>query len=142
MTLVFEKDYKLSEINSIASKILEYTKEYDTIALSGSLGAGKTTLTHAIVQLLHLEDKVSSPTFSIINQYKGNNILVYHSDWYRINDEEEAIAAGIEDMLEQPGLKIIEWWEKAEKLLPEHCLYISLEVLDDNYRRIKITTNQ
>ncbi len=139
MEVLFEKEFELSEINNIAAKILSYIHQYEVLALSGNLGAGKTTLTAAIVQLMGIKDKVSSPTFSIINIYQEKQFNIYHSDWYRINDEDEAIAAGIEDMMQQPGLKIIEWWEKAPGLLPRNTLFISLSLTEGNSRRITIS---
>ncbi|HRP89228.1 MAG TPA: tRNA (adenosine(37)-N6)-threonylcarbamoyltransferase complex ATPase subunit type 1 TsaE [Edaphocola sp.] len=139
MEVLFEKEFELSEINNIAAKILSYIHQYEVLALSGNLGAGKTTLTAAIVQLMGIKDKVSSPTFSIINIYQEKQFNIHHSDWYRINDEDEAIAAGIEDMMQQPGLKIIEWWEKAPGLLPRNTLFISLSLTEGNSRRITIS---
>src|SRR5690606_36984740 len=118
------KRYKLAEIETVVQAFLDIAMPNTVWALSGQLGAGKTTFTTALLQAMESEDQVSSPTFSIINQYKVAQQTVYHSDWYRIGDEEEAIATGIEDMLEQEGIKIVEWWERAEKLLPEDTLYV------------------
>jgi tRNA threonylcarbamoyladenosine biosynthesis protein TsaE len=85
---------------------------------------------------------VSSPTFSLINEYHftdetGEDQIIYHSDWYRLRDEEEAIHAGIEDMLNRnDGRCIIEWAERAPGLLPVHYLEVIFTVEDDNMRTL------
>lgn len=138
--ILFETVYHLSEIDTIAQQFLQIARSFDVWALSGPLGAGKTTFTSALLKALESEDKVNSPTFSIINQYLTDDEPVYHSDWYRIADEEEAINSGIEDMLQQPGIKIVEWWERAAELLPENTLYVTLQVTEEQERTIRCST--
>ncbi len=138
--ILFEKKYKLSEIGTLAQQFLEIAAPFEVWALSGQLGAGKTTFTSALLKALGSEDNVSSPTFSIINQYLVDGEIVYHSDWYRIADEEEAIQSGIEDMLQQKGIKIVEWWERVPDLLPQSTLYIDIQVLDEETRQMKCST--
>lgn len=143
MKTLLEQTFTKAQLPDIALEVLQLGKEYPVWALSGQLGAGKTTFTHALCDILGVTDAVSSPTFSIINQYDytdegGTARTMYHSDWYRLNDEEEAINAGVEDMISHAdGLCIIEWWEKAPDLLPARTFYISLEVLDEQTRTIK-----
>ncbi|OJV54854.1 MAG: tRNA (adenosine(37)-N6)-threonylcarbamoyltransferase complex ATPase subunit type 1 TsaE [Bacteroidetes bacterium 43-16] len=137
MALIFETDFELTDIAATAKAFLSIAKAYDTWALSGQLGAGKTTFTAALLKELGSKDSVSSPTFSIINQYIAAEQTIYHSDWYRIGDEEEAIASGLEDMLQQAGIKIIEWWEKAPGLLAPGTLYCYLTTLDESRRSLK-----
>lgn len=139
MTLL-ETSYNLSQINALANEFVKMAKPYSVWALSGQLGAGKTTFTAAILKALGSDDHVSSPTFSLINHYMVGAQNVYHSDWYRIADEEEAIQSGIEDMLQQDGIKIVEWWERAPELLPRETLFITLELIDKENRSIKCVT--
>lgn len=137
MPLIFETEFERNEINQTAQHFLAIAREFEVWALSGNLGAGKTTFTAALLRALGSRDNVSSPTFSIINQYEVPGARLYHSDWYRIGDEEEAIASGLEDMLQQQGLKIIEWWEKAPDLLPASTLYCYLETVSPSRRSLK-----
>lgn len=137
MALIFETTFELHEIALAAKQFLQVATAFEVWALSGELGAGKTTFTAALLQALGSRDSVSSPTFSIINQYRLAGATLYHSDWYRIGDEEEAIASGLEDMIQQQGVKIIEWWEKAPDLLPPGTLYCYLEALDPSRRSLK-----
>jgi tRNA threonylcarbamoyladenosine biosynthesis protein TsaE len=138
--IVFQKRYKLADLDAVADAFLPIAQPYSVWALSGQLGAGKTTFTTALLKAMGSGDQVSSPTFSIINIYQAAKQKVYHSDWYRIGDEEEAIAAGIEDMLEQDGVKIVEWWERAADLLPEDTIYVYINVLSAEEREIVCST--
>lgn len=137
MSLIFETEFELNEITLAAQQFLAVARKFEVWALSGNLGAGKTTFTAALLKELGSRDNVSSPTFSIINQYEVSGATLYHSDWYRIGDEEEAIASGLEDMIQQQGIKIIEWWEKAPDLLPPATLYCYLEPVDATRRSLK-----
>ena len=137
-----EIEYKLEDLAGLMPGLWEFIKPYPVIALWGDLGAGKTTFTRALCAYLGTREPASSPTFSLINEYtykdeKGNDQLIYHSDWYRIRDEEEAIAAGIEDMLLQKNaLCIIEWPEKASGLLPEKVLNIYFRAEEGDSRKL------
>lgn len=137
--------YQISEINKIMPQVWAIIKASNTIALHGDLGAGKTTFTSALCQYLQTEEVASSPTFSLINEYNfknenGISKILYHSDWYRIKDEEEAINAGIEDMLLQDdALFIIEWPEKAPGLLPNNTIHIHFLIEDEFTRTLKIS---
>ena len=136
--------YHISEINKIIPLVWKSIKNASVIALHGDLGAGKTTFTSALCTYLKTEEVASSPTFSLINEYhfkdgKGKLKTIYHTDWYRIKDEEEAINAGIEDMLLQhDALCIIEWPEKALSLLPENVLHIHFKMEDEQTRVLEI----
>lgn len=140
---VLQISYSLANIRNAADKLWQYANQYNVWALSGDMGAGKTTLVHALCELLGVEDTVSSPTFAIINQYsfahKGDNKTVYHMDWYRLEDEEEAINAGVEDcLLQKNNYSIIEWPEKAPGLLPYPHLYLHISILDNEERLLKV----
>lgn len=102
------------------------------------MGAGKTTFIKTLCEdILLCQDIPSSPTFSIINEYKSAIAgKVFHMDWYRLKDEEEAIQSGVEDALHHGDLCLVEWPERAPLLLPADVLYIKIEVLDENTRRI------
>lgn len=129
-----EKNYKLNELNEIVQWIWEAGKEKKVWLLHGNLGAGKTTLVTALMRFLKSMDEVSSPTFSIINEYHlsadtiSNYSKVYHMDLYRLQDVGEAIDAGVENFIEEKeALCIIEWPEIAQEILPKNTL--TLEIL-------------
>jgi tRNA threonylcarbamoyladenosine biosynthesis protein TsaE len=107
-------------------------------AFFAPMGAGKTTLISQICKQLGVEDAVSSPTFAIMNQYEANGKLIYHMDWYRLENEAEAIRTGVEAAMEEADLCFIEWPEKAPGLLTENCVQIEIEIIDAEHRRIFI----
>lgn len=100
--------YGLEDLEQIADKILQYMGDTRLLLLRGKLGAGKTTLTTAICHKLGYNDEVSSPTYSLINEYQGEE-LIYHMDLYRLKEMDEAYDIGIEDYLYSGKLCIIEW---------------------------------
>ncbi|AHF15928.1 tRNA (adenosine(37)-N6)-threonylcarbamoyltransferase complex ATPase subunit type 1 TsaE [Niabella soli] len=137
-----EKVFSLSNIIQAASWLLENLGDKKVVAFYGEMGAGKTTFIYTLCQILEVEDMVSSPTFSIINEYKfadsGKPGSVYHMDLYRLRDEEEAVRAGVEDCLYSGHYCFVEWPEKAPDLFPEATLFVSVSVVDDQNRKIEI----
>ena len=135
-------EFTLNSIKETAGKLLDISGDRKVIAFHGSLGAGKTTLIHAICEIKKVKDVVSSPTFSIINEYQftenGRQQLIYHIDLYRLKDEQEAARAGVEDCLYSDHYCFIEWPDKATGLLPADTLHVSIEVLDTETRRLTI----
>ena len=136
MELVFAID----NIKQAAANIWRINKSKRIWALHGTMGAGKTTFIHALcVDVLEVKDVISSPTFAIINEYESPVTgIIYHMDWYRLKDEEEAIQAGIEDSLLSGNLCLIEWPDKAEGLLPDDTFHLYIETIDSNTRKLYI----
>lgn len=129
------KSFTLSEIDTIAKQVLELANS-KILLFYGDMGTGKTTLISAIVKELGYKLDVSSPTFSIVNEYDTENGLVYHFDFYRLKDEMEAFDIGFEEYLYSGYWCFIEWPEKIANLLPENVNKIFLET-DNNKRKIK-----
>ena len=102
------------------------------------MGAGKTTFIKAICHELGVTDAVSSPTFSIVNEYIGANIGVYHFDFYRLKNQNEALDMGYEEYFYSGHYCFIEWPEKIPDMLPAHYVSIKIEVLNDDARAITI----
>jgi tRNA threonylcarbamoyladenosine biosynthesis protein TsaE len=124
-------------IHSVAKELLQQLKQYNVWAFNAAMGSGKTTFIHALCDLLGVTDAVGSPTFSIINQYQSaDGKMIYHLDLYRIKDEEEAIQAGVEDVLYSGDLCFVEWPDKAAGLFPDKTVYLTIEIVDTNTRRI------
>lgn len=131
--------FSLTEIEAVAAQIAQLIAGYQVVALHGYMGAGKTTLISAVCRALGSKDVTGSPTFSIINQYNTTlGEFIYHMDWYRVKDEEEAIQAGIEDTLYSGHLCLVEWPERAEGLLPENTLHIYIEAIDEQNRLVSV----
>jgi tRNA threonylcarbamoyladenosine biosynthesis protein TsaE len=129
----------LDKIHEAAEHFLELVSGRKVIAFNGEMGAGKTTFIHAICDQLKVKDAVSSPTFSIINQYSSaEGFNIYHLDLYRIRDTEEAINAGVEDCLYSGELCLVEWPEKAPSLFPPDTVYCNIVPVADNERKLQI----
>lgn len=138
--------YSLDELDQVVSQILDLRNGVHVLAFKGDLGAGKTTLIRAICRYLGVaETAVSSPTFSIINEYllpEGQAFQkIYHMDWYRLSSEEEGYQAGVEDALHAPAaLCFIEWPEQAPGLLtvPHLLVQLQKEPAHDRRRTLEI----
>jgi tRNA threonylcarbamoyladenosine biosynthesis protein TsaE len=132
--------FQLPQIQQVAKAFWKENKQQKIWAFYAAMGSGKTTFIHALCELLEVKDNISSPTFSIINEYKSKELTtIYHMDWYRLEDEEEAINAGVEEALQSDNLCLIEWPDKAAGLLPDDTLKIYIELLDTTTRRIYTT---
>ena len=134
-----EVNFTLEQIQDAALKLLSVSANYKVFALHGEMGAGKTTFIHALCEAMSVNDTITSPTFSIINQYKTvKGQTVYHMDLYRIKNENEAINAGVEDCLYSGNICLVEWPEKAPGIFPDNTLHINITSVDDNTRKLKI----
>ena len=130
--------YQLDEIKQAADKTYTNSEGRKVWAIHGEMGAGKTTFIHAVCENLGVTSAIGSPTYSIINEYKSDAGIIYHMDWYRLKDEEEALQAGVEDTLLTGNLCLVEWPEKASSLLPDNCFHIAIKVLDEKTRQISM----
>ncbi len=131
-----ELTYRLQELDVAVDYILKNTKSR-TLLFYGEMGAGKTTLIKELVKALGVHDVASSPTFSLVNHYESEEGSVFHFDFYRIEDEIEALDMGIEDYLESESWNLIEWPEKIENLLGENTQKLSIEVESEETRKLK-----
>ncbi|SEQ48548.1 tRNA (adenosine(37)-N6)-threonylcarbamoyltransferase complex ATPase subunit type 1 TsaE [Neolewinella agarilytica] len=121
------RSYQLSDLPEVAKALLEAFGRQAVFALIGDLGAGKTTLVAEMCRQLGVAEPTSSPTFSIVNQYKGADGPVYHLDCYRLENTEEALNAGLEELFEGEGYPIfVEWPAVIEPLLPPGVVFLQL----------------
>lgn len=125
------------ETVELGKKIGSFLKKGDIIAMQGTLGAGKTTITKGIAQALGINETITSPTFCLISEYEGKMPL-YHMDVYRLDGAEDFANLGTEDMLYGEGVSIIEWSEKIMEELPHKTIILKLEPHDDGTRTIII----
>ena len=129
-------NYTLDEIDHVAKRLLRKFKN-KVVIFNGQVGSGKTTLIRAIVNELGTYDKISSPTFSIVNEYKVRNGIVYHFDFYRINNHNEALDIGIYEYLNSENWNFIEWADKIQVLLPKNLIKINLSVISHQKRELE-----
>jgi tRNA threonylcarbamoyladenosine biosynthesis protein TsaE len=108
----------------------------EVFAFHGEMGAGKTTFIHALCSLKGVTDTVGSPTFPIINEYEYPGGKIYHIDLYRLKDEEEALRAGVEDVLYSGELCLVEWPDRAPGIFPPGTIELRIRVIDRDIREI------
>ena len=133
MTVKFE----LSEINKIASQILEQNP-HKVIVFNGNMGAGKTTFINALCRNLGVLGNTSSPTFSLVNEYQGTTDIIYHFDVYRLKTESEALDFGIEEYLYSGNWCFVEWSEKIPNLLPKQYSTITIAETKNGLRTLTL----
>jgi tRNA threonylcarbamoyladenosine biosynthesis protein TsaE len=129
--------FMLEQLRMVAREVWKEGKRFKVWAFHAPMGAGKTTFIHALCEELGVHTAISSPTFAIINEYSSTEAgPVYHMDWYRLKDEDEAINAGVEDCLNSGNLCLVEWPDKAPGILPDNTFHVNIEALDERTRRV------
>lgn len=132
----------LGELPQIAEQIIEAAGDIKVWLFEGDMGAGKTTLIKALCKAFGVKDTVTSPTFSLVNEYKNHDgSTFYHFDFYRIKNETEAMDIGAEEYFYSGNVCFIEWSSKIPNLIPDTHLSIYIEVNPDHSRRIAIVKN-
>ncbi|MBQ3567142.1 MAG: tRNA (adenosine(37)-N6)-threonylcarbamoyltransferase complex ATPase subunit type 1 TsaE [Oscillospiraceae bacterium] len=135
--MTFKANSPLETIQ-FAEKIGKLLKKGDVIAYTGGLGAGKTTFTRGLAIGMGLGDNVTSPTFSLVNEYLGENISLYHFDMYRIMGADELETTGFYDYPLEESVFAVEWSENISEELPDNTIYINIERVDDETRIITV----
>lgn len=134
--------YSLETIAEIATEFWKLNNNAAVFAFHGEMGAGKTTLVHALCEAKGVTDVVGSPTFSIINEYVYKNGpdsgKIFHIDLYRLNSEDEAIRAGVEDCLYSDHISLVEWPERAPGIFPDNTVHVYINVIDSTTRHMRI----
>lgn len=126
-------------INKAAEEFISLMGDRTVFAFYGKMGAGKTTFIKAICEELGVEDTINSPTFAIINEYRANTgELIYHFDFYRINNIEEIYDFGYEDYFYSGSICFIEWPEKIDSLLPHDVVTVKIEEQEEGVRCVTI----
>lgn len=126
-------------IVEVAEEFINYFKDNRLFAFKGKMGAGKTTFIKALCEVLKVKDTVCSPTFAIVNVYlTENEEEIYHFDFYRLNSPSQAFDIGIEEYFYSGNYCFMEWAENIEELVPEDCLWVEIEEMEDKSRRLRI----
>lgn len=131
-------NYTLNTLNNAIEKLLPYLEKYKIVLFNGCMGAGKTTLISALCKHLGSNDDISSPTFSIVNEYQSKIGKIYHFDFYRIESLEEAFDIGVEEYLFSDDYCFIEWSEKIIELLPSQYLIVNISSISETERQLEI----
>ena len=119
-----------------AKSLLEYFPEERIFAFFAPMGAGKTTFIQSLCAFIGVEDQVVSPTFALVNEYRAGHDPVYHFDFYRLKNAEEAFDIGIDEYLASGCYCFLEWSEIVEPILPDRYVRVSIEVDDKGVRQI------
>lgn len=132
------ESHSVRDTHTLARHLLKQLSGRVVLALSGDLGSGKTCFVQGLAAALGIDRPVTSPTFTLVHEYKGTRPLV-HVDLYRLHDSLEALMLGLEEYFENDGITAVEWAERAEDLFPPDAIRISFEALADTHaRRITI----
>lgn len=142
------KQYKFeskseNDTKNLAKKLASKLKPKDVVVLTGELGSGKTKFTEGFLSYFGLENEISSPTFTIVNEYQKDGINIYHFDVYRLEDSSEFYEIGGEEYFET-GICLIEWGELIEDALPKNYIHITFEKdkNDENVRILRIESKE
>ncbi|MEO7933121.1 MAG: tRNA (adenosine(37)-N6)-threonylcarbamoyltransferase complex ATPase subunit type 1 TsaE [Chthoniobacterales bacterium] len=130
--------HSLAELGALAEKIAVELEPNAIIRLDGTLGAGKTHFVKALAAALGYPDEVSSPTFPLVHEYRWNDRLLVHIDFYRLETEDEIFAAGLQEYLPCEGITVVEWAGKFPEVFPQQSWQIQLTILDENSREVAV----
>jgi tRNA threonylcarbamoyladenosine biosynthesis protein TsaE len=141
-----EMQFTIDRLPAFAAAFWEKVEEAKVFLFYGQMGAGKTTTITALCQYKGVKEGISSPTFSIINEYvyeeQAQQQKIYHIDLYRLKDLEEMIAAGVEDCIYSGAICFVEWPQKAPELFDEKALHVLINTVDETTRSVKILSNE
>ncbi|HEX4639167.1 MAG TPA: tRNA (adenosine(37)-N6)-threonylcarbamoyltransferase complex ATPase subunit type 1 TsaE [Chthoniobacterales bacterium] len=124
------------ETESFGREFVDNVKAGDVLALSGELGSGKTQFVKGLVAGLGATTATTSPTFTLIHEYSGGQLPVYHFDFFRIEDRQSAERLGLDDYFSGDGVSVIEWADKFPDLIPENARWLSFETKSETQRAI------
>ncbi|NCD69465.1 tRNA (adenosine(37)-N6)-threonylcarbamoyltransferase complex ATPase subunit type 1 TsaE [Mucilaginibacter agri] len=126
----------ITELAAAAQQLIDFAANQRIFLFFGDMGAGKTTFIKSLCEALGVTESVTSPTFSIVNEYRGHGHTVYHFDFYRLKSQSEAFDMGYEEYFYSDAYCFIEWPEKIADLLPERYLKISIKAISESAREI------
>jgi tRNA threonylcarbamoyladenosine biosynthesis protein TsaE len=135
--------HSAEETTELGRRLATELRPPKLVLLRGELGAGKTTLIKGIAEGFHAasQENVTSPTFTLIHEYRGPGVNVYHVDLYRVDTQRELDTLGLDDLFDENSVVLIEWGEKFARFLRERDVEVTIERLGENDRRIRIATD-
>ncbi|MEY2438813.1 MAG: tRNA threonylcarbamoyladenosine biosynthesis protein TsaE [Verrucomicrobiota bacterium] len=128
----------MSETEDFGRRFAREMKAGDVVALAGELGAGKTHFTKGIVAALGSENPVTSPTFTLVHEYLGGRLPIYHFDFFRLENRQALDRLALDDYLFGDGISVIEWADRFPEVIPEHARWVTLEIKSEDTRTIHI----
>lgn len=134
--------YNINDTTQLGINLGKLLNSGDIICLTGDLGTGKTHITKGIAIGLEIEDNITSPTFTIVNEYDSGRLKLNHFDVYRVSDPDEIYAIGFDDYIFSDAVSVIEWANYIEEILPKDLLHISIKKnleKGEDYRKITLT---
>ena len=129
----------LKDTKALAVDFAGTLKGGEVITLTGDLGAGKTTFTQSLAKAMGITEAVTSPTFTLVNEYHSGKFTLFHFDMYRLEDESEAVELGLDEYFNAKAISIIEWPMRIKNLLPAKHILINIEKIDENSRRFIVS---
>ena len=133
------ESHSAAETIAFGQRLAGDSRPGDVVALHGELGAGKTCLVKGIARGLGVTQDVTSPTFTIVHEYRGGRLPLVHVDLYRLDTPQQVVAIGIEDYFDGEAVTVIEWAEKISQLLPPRTIHVRLELRGENDRTIVVS---
>lgn len=130
--------HSAEQTRRLGSRLGQLLQGGEVICLVGDLGTGKTCLVQGLGRGLFVTDQVTSPTFTLVNEYRGGRLVLHHVDLYRISDARAAYTFGLDDYLYGEGVCAIEWAERVRDVWPEDCLQVSLRHIDETKRGLTL----
>ena len=131
-----------AETEAIARRLAKDLVAGSVLALKGELGSGKTLFTQGLAAGLESDAPVTSPTFTILHEYQGGRLPVYHFDFFRLENRESALQLGLEDYFFSDGVSVIEWADRFQDLIPAQARWISLEIKSERQRIINVVSSR
>lgn len=130
------------DTEKIAQEFAKELKGGEVIAFTGNLGMGKTCFTRGLAKGLGFKGEVTSPTFALVNEYRGGRLDVFHFDMYRIGGWDDLYSTGYFEYLDEDGVVVIEWSENIASALDNETIYINIEVIGESSRRITVSRGE
>ncbi|MBP9920988.1 tRNA (adenosine(37)-N6)-threonylcarbamoyltransferase complex ATPase subunit type 1 TsaE [Proteiniclasticum ruminis] len=141
MSTFIKKSSSVRETMELGRKLGESLEIGTTVCLTGDLGTGKTHFAKGLAEGLGVKENITSPTFTIVNEYHSGRVPLYHFDVYRVHDPEEVLQVGFEEYIYGNGIALIEWADLIESILPDQFLQVKIEKTDVEDER-KITFHE